>query len=282
MSSAIQELLAYSRPRTARTQPLSWSQPPDRLAARVRRPGDRPGAGRRPAHRRGRPAACIRCMAISCVPATPVPIIYEVDRIRDGGSFTTRRVVAIQHGQAIFSLSASFQVDEPGLSTSFRCPTACRSRRRCLSEKELIKHFIDKVPERVRRYWERERPIEMRPVSSDALSHAREADRPSRISGSARPARCRTTGHPGCGAGLYLRHDAARHVALRPWPRGLRPGHAGGEPRPRDVVPPADASSTTGCSMRRTARVPPARAASPAACSFRVTARWSPRLPRKD
>ena len=43
------------------------------------------------------------------------PIVYEVDRIRDGRSFTTRRVVAIQHGRAIFSLSASFQVQEDGL-----------------------------------------------------------------------------------------------------------------------------------------------------------------------
>jgi acyl-CoA thioesterase-2 len=43
-----------------------------------------------------------------------VPIVYEVDRIRDGRSFTTRRVVAIQHGHAIFNLSASFHVDEPG------------------------------------------------------------------------------------------------------------------------------------------------------------------------
>src|SRR5690606_29715905 len=42
------------------------------------------------------------------------PIIYEVDRIRDGGSFTTRRVVAIQNGAAIFSLASSFQIDEPG------------------------------------------------------------------------------------------------------------------------------------------------------------------------
>src|SRR5262245_15805760 len=44
-----------------------------------------------------------------------VPIIYEVDRIRDGSSFTTRRVVAIQHGHAIFSLEASFQIEEAGL-----------------------------------------------------------------------------------------------------------------------------------------------------------------------
>src|SRR5213083_204576 len=43
-----------------------------------------------------------------------VPIVYEVDRIRDGRSFTTRRVVAIQHGRAIFNLAASFQVVESG------------------------------------------------------------------------------------------------------------------------------------------------------------------------
>ena len=51
-----------------------------------------------------------------------VPIIYEVDRIRDGGSFTTRRVVAIQHGHAIFSLSASFQKEEPGLDHQLPMP----------------------------------------------------------------------------------------------------------------------------------------------------------------
>jgi acyl-CoA thioesterase-2 len=44
-----------------------------------------------------------------------IPIVYEVDRIRDGKSFTTRRVVAIQRGEAIFNMSASFHVDEPGL-----------------------------------------------------------------------------------------------------------------------------------------------------------------------
>jgi acyl-CoA thioesterase-2 len=51
-----------------------------------------------------------------------VPILYEVDRIRDGRSFTTRRVVAIQHGRAIFHLSASFHVDEPGLSHQIAMP----------------------------------------------------------------------------------------------------------------------------------------------------------------
>ena len=51
-----------------------------------------------------------------------IPILYEVDRIRDGKSFTTRRVVAIQHGRAIFNLAASFHVDEPGLEHQAEMP----------------------------------------------------------------------------------------------------------------------------------------------------------------
>jgi acyl-CoA thioesterase-2 len=51
-----------------------------------------------------------------------VPILYEVDRIRDGRSFTTRRVVAIQNGRAIFNLAASFQLPEEGLEHSFDMP----------------------------------------------------------------------------------------------------------------------------------------------------------------
>src|ERR1700686_4419549 len=57
------------------------------------------------------------------LPGDPkVPIIYEVDRIRDGKSFTTRRVVAIQHGHAIFSMSVSFHVLEPGMSHQAAMP----------------------------------------------------------------------------------------------------------------------------------------------------------------
>src|SRR5437870_1382819 len=51
-----------------------------------------------------------------------VPIVYEVDRVRDGRSFTTRRVVAIQHGKPIFSLSASFQLDQPGIDHQSAMP----------------------------------------------------------------------------------------------------------------------------------------------------------------
>src|SRR3712207_4694927 len=58
------------------------------------------------------------------LPGDPtVPIIYDVDRIRDGKSFSTRRVVAIQHGAAIFSMSASFHVQEPGLHHAATMPS---------------------------------------------------------------------------------------------------------------------------------------------------------------
>jgi acyl-CoA thioesterase-2 len=53
---------------------------------------------------------------------TDIPILYKVDRIRDGKSFTTRRVVAVQRGQAIFTMSISFQVDEEGLNHQFDMP----------------------------------------------------------------------------------------------------------------------------------------------------------------
>src|SRR2546422_11023315 len=53
-----------------------------------------------------------------------VPILYEVDRIRDGRSFTTRRVVAVQHGRAIFNLQASFHTREDGLSHQLPMPAA--------------------------------------------------------------------------------------------------------------------------------------------------------------
>ncbi|WP_075997650.1 acyl-CoA thioesterase II [Salaquimonas pukyongi] len=91
------------------------------------------------------------------------PIIYEVDRIRDGGSFTTRRVVAIQHGHAIFSMSASFQIEEGGLEHAIDMPDVPRPEQ-LASEKELAEQFIDHAPENVRKYWQRERPIELRPT----------------------------------------------------------------------------------------------------------------------
>jgi acyl-CoA thioesterase-2 len=93
-----------------------------------------------------------------------VPIIYEVDRIRDGKSFTTRRVVAIQHGHAIFSMSVSYQVEEAGLDHQTPMPKV-PSPDDLMSEEELKKQFLEAASEPMKGYWRRERPIEIRPVS---------------------------------------------------------------------------------------------------------------------
>ncbi|WP_204307913.1 acyl-CoA thioesterase, partial [Klebsiella pneumoniae] len=70
-----------------------------------------------------------------------VPIIYEVDRIRDGASFTTRRVVAIQHGHAIFSLEASFQIEEKGLEHQKPIPLDVLAPEKLMSDKDLKEQY---------------------------------------------------------------------------------------------------------------------------------------------
>ncbi len=94
-----------------------------------------------------------------------VPIIYEVDRIRDGKSFVTRRVVAIQHGQAIFSMSASFQVEETGQLDHQTPPPQVPAPEALIPEEELKRMVMESAAELVKAYWRRERPIELRPVS---------------------------------------------------------------------------------------------------------------------
>ncbi len=92
-----------------------------------------------------------------------VPIIYEVDRIRDGKSFTTRRVIAIQHGHAIFSMEVSFHAVEEGWTHQFAMPDVPKPDQ-LPSETEVRDKLLPLMPDAVRRYYERERPIELRPV----------------------------------------------------------------------------------------------------------------------
>jgi acyl-CoA thioesterase-2 len=102
------------------------------------------------------------------LPGDPaIPIIYDVERLRDGGSFTTRRVTAIQHGKAIFSLEASFQVDEIGLDYQAPMPLDVPGPEDLLSQRELIERHGDEIPAGIARFWRRERPIEMKPVDLD-------------------------------------------------------------------------------------------------------------------
>jgi acyl-CoA thioesterase-2 len=89
------------------------------------------------------------------------PIVYDVERIRDGGSFTTRRVKAIQHGRPIFSMSSSFHKSEPGFEHQAPLPEVPPPEA-LPNPKDLIAQLIDKLPDSMRSYWSRERPIDMR------------------------------------------------------------------------------------------------------------------------
>jgi acyl-CoA thioesterase-2 len=101
------------------------------------------------------------------LPGDPkVPIIYDVDRIRDGKSFTTRRVSARQHGHPIFSMLVSFHTDEPGLDHQMPMPKVPPPEE-LPNESEMRKNMLPTMPDPVRRYYERERPIELRPVEYD-------------------------------------------------------------------------------------------------------------------
>ncbi len=92
------------------------------------------------------------------------PVVYEVDRIRDGRGFTTRRVRAIQNGRAIFSLSASFQVPEEGPEHQSEMPLVPPPEEVESDEAQRLA-FAELLPETVRKVFLQERPIEIRPVT---------------------------------------------------------------------------------------------------------------------
>ena len=104
-----------------------------------------------------------------------VPIIYEVDRIRDGKSFTTRRVVAIQHGHAIFSMAASFHTDETGFEHQAKMPDVPPPEK-LPSGPQLPADMLATMPEAIRRFFEQERPVELRPVEFERYLGKRSED----------------------------------------------------------------------------------------------------------
>ncbi len=93
------------------------------------------------------------------------PIVYDVDRIRDGGSFTTRRVVAIQNGKAIFNLAASFQRDEAGFDHQEPMPAAPPPEA-VKTDQERFASLGDKLPRFAMELATAERPIEIRMIET--------------------------------------------------------------------------------------------------------------------
>ena len=92
-----------------------------------------------------------------------VPVVYFVDRLRDGGSFTTRRVTAIQHGRAIFNLSASFHRPEEGLEHQTDPPDV-PDPETLRPELDLIREAADRIPERLRDVLTQDRALDFRSV----------------------------------------------------------------------------------------------------------------------
>jgi acyl-CoA thioesterase-2 len=91
------------------------------------------------------------------------PIVYDVDRSRDGGSFSSRRVVAIQHGEQIFNMAASFQVPQQGLEHQIAMPQVPPPEE--LKDYETYRReILHLIPEKLRRVIMHERPFEFRPV----------------------------------------------------------------------------------------------------------------------
>ncbi len=91
------------------------------------------------------------------------PIIYEVDRQRDGGSFSSRRVVAIQHGRPILNLAASFQVRQAGLEHEAAMPDV-PGPDGLEDVTRMARGSLEKIPMMMRRFLTSARPFEFRPV----------------------------------------------------------------------------------------------------------------------
>jgi acyl-CoA thioesterase-2 len=91
------------------------------------------------------------------------PIVYFVDRSRDGHSFTSRRVTAIQHGEQIFHMSTSFQTEQPGIEHQTPMPNVPMPE--ALEETSLVSQVrLDALPEKARQFFSFARPFEFRVV----------------------------------------------------------------------------------------------------------------------
>ncbi|TAJ69236.1 MAG: acyl-CoA thioesterase II [Phenylobacterium sp.] len=112
------------------------------------------------------------CHSLHCYfirPGDPtVPIVFEVDRSRDGGSFTTRRVVAVQHGKQIFNLAASFKDPEEGFNHQAAMPEGPHWSE-LKDQMEVMRELMKDAPEEAKRWMSRSPPIEMR--SKDARTY---------------------------------------------------------------------------------------------------------------
>ena len=102
------------------------------------------------------------------------PIVYEVDRARDGGSFSNRRIVAIQHGRPIFNMAASFQRHETGVEHQFRMPSV-PGPDGLADVTDIPDEDLKRIPAKMRRFLTAKRPFEFRLVEPMDLKVPRKA-----------------------------------------------------------------------------------------------------------
>lgn len=107
-----------------------------------------------------------------------IPIIYDVDRIRDGRSFTTRRVVAIQHGKAIFTMAVSFQLAEEGLTHQAAMPDVPMPED-LPSDESWREKLLARFPDAAKRDWMALRPLEVKPTADPTYLGKSSSARPS-------------------------------------------------------------------------------------------------------
>jgi acyl-CoA thioesterase-2 len=99
------------------------------------------------------------------------PIVYSVDRSRDGRSFTARRVVAIQHGRPIFTLAASFQLEQEGVEHQFEMPPGIPTPEALAEDCGVPPDQLERLPQKLRRWFTRFGPFEFRPVRDQDPEH---------------------------------------------------------------------------------------------------------------
>lgn len=93
-----------------------------------------------------------------------LPIVYNVSVVRDGGSFSVRRVTAEQNGLTIFILSASFQIKEDGYEHQIEMNKSIKQPEELMSWSEILDQFGEMVPKKTKGFLEADRPVEFKPV----------------------------------------------------------------------------------------------------------------------
>ena len=204
-----------------------------------------------------------------------IPIVYETERVRDGRSFTTRRVLAIQHGEPIFALSASFQIEQPGSSTASPGRSASRSAQTCPTSPSG-----SATPGRGSRCRPgpaaARHPVRHRADLGAALAGPMPAATPRLV-----PRRRHAAGRPAAARlHAHLRPTSPSWVRCSPATAWRRVAAADGDARPRDVVPPALPGRRLGALRHglavgvRFARAgPPATSSPPTAACWRRSSR---------